>query len=195
MALDFDLVRDIASDLTSLKFFPTEEAGRLAVVKLIGQMATDEDQVRWLVARTLELCDEWPGPRTFRAIFCKRYSPVSGADLRIFRSESFPEGIPNEAPAEAPRLQLPPGAEVSAAPKLESAVQVLAAAMPKMPKPRALGEAGRHFERVLEEITTPPHLRPDLQEPPTNPHFQPITAADVPRLLAEEQAKKSGGAA
>lgn len=192
--LDFERIAVIAADLLELKFFPPDDAGRLAVIKQIGQMCADEDQVRWLVARTLVLCDEWPGPRTFRAIFCKRYKPVDGVDLRIFRSEQFPEGIPNETPAEAPRLQLPPGAEVSAAPRLESAAKSLADAMPKMPRPSQLGEAGQYFERVLEEITTPPHLRPELQQPPTNPNFRPITQADVDAVLAEERAKKSGAA-
>lgn len=196
--LDFDRVALIVSELTALKFFPTSDEGRSAIVKLIGQMCADEDQVTWLVARTLVLCDEWPGPRTFRAIFCKRYRPVDGVDLRIFRSEAFPEGIPNERPAETPQLQLPPGAEVSAAPKLEAAVQVLAAAMPKMATAasamRSLGPAGQQFNQVLEEILTPPHLRPETQQAPTNPNFRPITDADVERILAEEGAKKSGTA-
>lgn len=192
--MNFESISEIAADLMALKFFPPDDAGRLAVMKLIGQMATDEDQVRWLVERTLELCDEWPGPRTFRAIFCKRYRPAHGQDLRIFRSEQFPEGIPNETPADSAPLRLPPGAEVSAAPKLEAATKSLVDAMPKMPRPSQLGAAGQYFAGVLEEITTPPHLRPELQQAPTNPNFRPITQADVDAVLAEERAKKSGAA-
>jgi hypothetical protein len=188
--VNFERIAELAGDLMALKFFPTDDGGRLAIMKLIGQMCSDEDQVRWLVARTLTLCDEWPGPRTFRAIFCKRYKPVDGVDLRMFRSENFPDGIPNEKPEILTPL-LPPGHESSAAPKLEAAIEQTAAEL-QMPPARLIGRSEREFSELLEETITAPQDRQVLpREQPTNPNYRPITREDIERAEMEHRAKKN----
>ena len=53
--MNFEDIADIVGELTSLKFFPGDAAGRLAVMKLIAKMAANQDQVEWLVNRTLQL--------------------------------------------------------------------------------------------------------------------------------------------
>jgi hypothetical protein len=108
--LDFDDVNILLSDLTLLRFFPSDPAGRLALAKLVASMAQSLDQVEWLVARTVLLCNEWPGPRTLRQIFCSKFKPRDG--IEAGPTEMFPEGVPSEHPIQAPvRQALPSGME------------------------------------------------------------------------------------
>lgn len=132
-AVKFEDVARIAGELTALRFFPGDSEGRLGIMKLIGRMATNEEQVRWLVRRTMDLFDEWPGPRTLRLIFCKRFKPADGIDI-CGTCEHYPDGIPSEKRLEAPILALPSGVKASADPKMESAVRKLAQAK-SMPRP------------------------------------------------------------
>lgn len=94
--MNFDTVADIIADLSILRFFPNEPAARLAIVRMAGEMADNEEQVRWLVRRTLNLHNEWPGPLEFRAVFCSKFRPRDGIEKH---SEIYPDGIPSEKPA------------------------------------------------------------------------------------------------
>src|SRR5438552_3384694 len=120
--MNFEDIADIVGELTSLKFFPGDAAGRLAVMKLIAKMAANQDQVEWLVNRTLQLFDEWRGPRTLRMVFFKK-KPLDGIDICGF-TEQYPEGIPDEKRIEAPPLpRLPPGHKFSADQELEDIME------------------------------------------------------------------------
>lgn len=179
-----DQVAEIIGELTALKFFPTDDYGRLAVMKLICSMATNADQVRWLVRRMLDLFDEWPGPRTMRMVFCKRFKPRDGINVSGF-IERYPDGIPDERPLpEVPRLRLPAGS-VTADEHLDEEIQKLISAAPSMDKLPALPPAelkkAREFERRLEEVITPPEDR----LPP--PKLKPLKQSDIVRLAHDEE--------
>jgi hypothetical protein len=62
---------------------------REGVMRLLDKLATPGDaaaeQLRWLKETLLNHYDEWPGPKTIRAIWCTRYKPADGieADLPV----------------------------------------------------------------------------------------------------------------
>ena len=110
--LDAREVARILGALCALNFFPAEDKARWAIFRIVGDMATDLDQVRWLARRMLELFDTWPGPRTLRAVFCSRFAPKDGINLNC--CESLPGGtVPPERPvlATAELKALPPGSD------------------------------------------------------------------------------------
>jgi hypothetical protein len=196
----------LCAPLMLLKFFPTDAQARASVILLIAEMATNEDQVKWLVQRMLDLYDEWPGPRTLRAVFCHRYKPADGKDLRTAICPGYPEGLPSEKP-EPPLLALPPGHAASADPELEAmvgtAVQLSRKMPPAVPLPR-----DAEFRQRLEEVLTAPSDReaviPELPKPKSIPPvdesgrfagtepllFKRITQADIDVAVAELHARK-----
>lgn len=116
----------LCSELTLLKFFPSEQGARTALFLLIGRMCSNEDQVRYLVRRTLALCNEWPGPVVLRQILCCKYKPADG--IEAGGTASFPDGVPSEKRIEAPAVAaLPPGHVATADRQLDAAVKLLAA--------------------------------------------------------------------
>jgi hypothetical protein len=123
--LDTPRVLELLGGLTLLNFFPSDVGSRLELAKLVGRMAASEDQVEWLVHRTLGLCNEWPGPLVLRQIFCARFRPQDG--IEAGSTAAFPDGPPPERRIEAPSYaQLPPGRKVSADPELDRLVCELA---------------------------------------------------------------------
>jgi hypothetical protein len=201
-----ETIAELCAGLTVLKFFPTDPGGRAEVMLLIGRMAHNEGQVKWLVQRLLDLYDEWPGPRTLRAVFCHKYKPADGKDLRTAICPGYPEGLPSEKP-EPPMLALPPGHVASADPELEAmvgtAVQLSRKMPPAVPLPR-----DAEFRRRLEEVLTAPSEREsvisELPEPKSIPPiaengqfagqqaepFKRITQSDIDAAVAELHARK-----
>lgn len=153
--MNFDAVTESLARLSVLKFFPTDIAARLALVRLVGDFATSEAQVEWLVNRMLSLYNEWPGPKELRALFCSRYKPKDGIEAK---SEKFLEGIPSEKQPE-PLKALPPGS-VTADPLLDNTVKLLA-------KSKDMNRALRTPRRI------------EASQPPQNPNYKPITQADI----------------
>jgi hypothetical protein len=94
--MNFERVAELCAELTLLRFFPSDESARLAIVRMVGEMAANEEQVRWLVRRTLDLWNEWPGPLELRAVFCSRFKPRDGKNAY---SERFTNGIPAAEPS------------------------------------------------------------------------------------------------
>jgi hypothetical protein len=80
------------SKMTMLKFFPTDPNGQKAIVELCCKMATETEQVEWLVRAMLTHYNEWPGPREMRGMFCQRYKPADGGP-NVNMSQVFPNGL------------------------------------------------------------------------------------------------------
>lgn len=179
--LDFEEVGALVSDLAALNFFPTTDEGRLAVVKVVGQMAASVEQVRRLVDQMLLLYNDWPGPRELRCVFCSRIGrPVDGVEVNA--SMVFPDGeLPNTRPVPASPLLLPAGDPLRA--------EVLkvghALTLPALPAPGKRGDEG------VEELRG--ELRKRRPAPiPAPADFVPITQADVDReLQAREERRRS----
>jgi hypothetical protein len=156
-----EVIADICGELTLLRFFPGEQGARTALFLLIGRMCSTEDQVRWLVQRTLALCNEWPGPVGLRQIHCSRFKPADGISAGC--SSIFPDGVPSEKQIEAaPLLALPPGHVATVDAGYDRSIRLLA--------------ASKDMNLLL---------RPAPAEVPTNPNFKPITQADVNKAVDE----------
>ena len=122
-----EVIAELCGELTLLRFFPSDQGARTALFLLIGRMCSNEDQVRWLVQRTLAICNEWPGPLAFRQILCSKFKPADGIEAGA--TSLFPEGVPSERRIEAaPMIPLPPGSVTSADKELDAKVRDLARA-------------------------------------------------------------------
>lgn len=140
------VIAEICSELTLLRFFPSEQGARTGLFLLIGRMCSNEDQVRWLVQRTLNTCNEWPGPLVLRQILCSKFRAADGIDVSC--TSMFPDGVPSSKPPEAWQpAALPPGCVVSADRQLDESIKSLAVAkdlnrprlrLPVAPAPRVL---------------------------------------------------------
>ena len=174
--LDLEEVFNLLSELTLLKFFPPEPAARVALAKLVAQMATTHAQVEWLVARTVLLCNEWPGPRTLRQIFCSKFKPRDG--IEAGPTEMFPEGVPSEHPVQEITMPaLPPG--------MEKHVKKLAAAMSLDLVPYEEPPDYAHLEELRRA-----RLRRQHREIFEAMGLKPITQEDIDRAVEEARAKK-----
>lgn len=153
-------ISGILEGLAVLKYFPSDDGARAALLKIVLAMAASESQVAWLVDRmTNGLYNEWPGPRELRACFCSKFAPWDGQNAY---SEVYADGIPSEKPAlleiaGPPLRQLPAGRIVTADTELDGKVLALAASK-AMPKVRIGNDK---FTRMLQDVVTPPHLRED----------------------------------
>lgn len=117
----FEEVNEAVQRLGALKFFPSNVGARLAIVRVIRDMATTGDQVQWLIRRALQLFDSWEGPRELRALFCSRWKPRDGIEAA---SAVYPDGFPPERKPE-PKLLIAPDV-ISADPQLDREVRKVA---------------------------------------------------------------------
>lgn len=120
------------AELTLLKYFPQDEYAQGALVRMICEMSENDAQIDWLVKRTLSLYNEWPGPQTLRAIFCRRFKPADGIEANVSVDESRrweaiaePDvpGYPRIATQEA--RALPAGKVAAADPSALIAMEIL----------------------------------------------------------------------
>ena len=188
--MEFANIAEIVAKLCLLKFFPNESPARIALMEMIGDMASNEDQVRWLVKSALAIYDEWPGPRELRALFCSRWTPRDGikAYSQIYPSDEHAGGFSSHIypPSKYPALPSPKEVrQVQGAASLDSQAMVDAALenWHQMPKPLRLGDAS---EKRLNEVLTPPADRPL----PPAPTPQIITQADIDREVAASRERK-----
>jgi hypothetical protein len=161
-----EVIAELCGELTLLRFFPGEQGARTALFLLIGRMCSNEDQVRWLVRRTLALCNEWPGPVVFRQILCSKFKPADGFDPG--GTPMFPDGVPSERLEVPTAFALPSGHIVSVDRALDNGLRLLAVA-----------------KNLNRRRPTPP------PEVPTNPNFKPITQADIDREVAALRDKRA----
>lgn len=79
---------ELAKALAALNHYPYEPAARARIADILISMCGDsEARAVWIVDKMLELYDEWPGPRTFRAVFCQRYKPADGIEANVAGGE------------------------------------------------------------------------------------------------------------
>ena len=175
-----------------MPFFPSSDSGaRGTVSKEIADMATSDEQVKWLGHRFIQLYPkQWPGISEMRACFCKRFKPADGVQVN---SAIYEEGFPTEAAlGEIPGLKLKPalterqaieagktrllqdGQQFSVDSELESLIHELAESA-RMP-------AAQIERRTKEEIER------DLYRPS-------ITAEEAERARAAELERRQNGTA
>ena len=112
-----------------LKFSsPNSHDQRVALMELFGAMVSKDDNVaegqcEWLVKILTTQFDEWPGPRTVRGIFCRRWKPVDGIEAGL--AEPLAQQISqatSELQEHAQRKQLGAGKSVALLPAVEPVV-------------------------------------------------------------------------
>ncbi len=161
--MNFQLVLELILEMGVLKFFPTIPNAHFALARMACEMASNEDQVRWLVKRMISLYGEWPGPREFRAVFCAKYKPRDG--ISTCGSGVFADGIiPPELPP-PPLPALPPGERTVDPRQIERTVE-------RLGKMKDLNE---------------PRSRKRLREMPINRDFKPITQEDIEREIEKRK--------
>ena len=124
-------VTEALDRLTLMKYFPSEDAARTALVEMVCEMIDHEDQAEWLANRMLRIYREWPGPYEMRACFCGRFKPKDGINAysEIYGADGLPPDptAPPRLVIDAPkRKALPPGEPETADPELEASIQRLA---------------------------------------------------------------------
>ncbi len=94
------------SKLSLMKFFPSDQNAKAALLELVCAMASDNDKIEWLVRRALAIFSEWPGPRELRALYCSRWPPTDGVEAysMLYPADESGGGFPRD-PA------LPPASE------------------------------------------------------------------------------------
>jgi hypothetical protein len=167
--MNIEVVSRILGKLSVLRFFPADDTARAAILQMVCSMASNEDQVRWLVGRmTSGLYSEWPGPREMRACFCSKFKP---ADAINAYSEVYADGIPSEKQEVEilPPLSLPEprGCMVSAAQDVQAAIK------------RAAELKG------LEK------QKPGVKDKVINPDAKRITQADIDEAVRQYREKKA----
>lgn len=95
-----------------LKFFPSDQQARIAIMELMRSMCGNDSQVRWLAERMSNgsVFNEWPGPHELRAVYCSKFRPSDGIEAG---SVAYAEGIPSERP-QPPECHCLPAAEAHA---------------------------------------------------------------------------------
>ncbi|HVY93999.1 MAG TPA: hypothetical protein VHA14_14660 [Bryobacteraceae bacterium] len=68
-------------DLAALKYFPSDEGARVALMELLDRMVSTPEQLRWLVRTLIDRVGEYPGPAEIRAVFCTRFRPKDSVEV------------------------------------------------------------------------------------------------------------------
>jgi hypothetical protein len=75
---------EIAAAVGSLggvvKFFPTSDSDRKEIMKFVERLVGTKKQLDWLIETVINNCDEWPGAKELRGIFCTRFKPADGIE-------------------------------------------------------------------------------------------------------------------
>lgn len=98
-------ISPLVLELSCLRFFPSDVDAQTAIAKELVSMATDLDQVRWLIDRMKRDFTDWPGPRMLREVFCNRFKPADNYDPCLpQREDGF--GGPMKELSEKDRLKV-----------------------------------------------------------------------------------------
>ena len=72
--------RTAALSLSPLKHYPSTPAAIDAIARLLDRIAETDDQIDWICDKILQEFDEWPGPKTLRSVYCKKFKPADSKE-------------------------------------------------------------------------------------------------------------------
>lgn len=159
--MNIQTVAGIVIELSVLPYFPSNVAARAAIVRMVGEMCSTEDQVCWLVRlMTSGTFKKWEGPAELRAVFCMKFKPRDGIESI---SEVYPDGMTHEqlnpgakmpALESAPLRQLAAGDPISADEELVAIVVDAAERMPhfRVCKTVSLRDGENDYQALLRQI-------------------------------------------
>lgn len=106
-------IASAVTELTCLNYFPRDESGQKAIMKLVQRMVERPDQLRWLINTMIDQVGEWKGPTELRGVYCSRYKPLDGIEADSSHARFSPESNESRAMLEhaaVKRLPAPPEA-------------------------------------------------------------------------------------
>lgn len=157
--------------MSLMKFFPSDPDARTALVGMICEMCESNEQIEWLVKRTIQLHNDWPGPRELRAVLCSKHKPKDGIEAY---SDVYVNGIPSEDEAKNARIE-------------GTAFKALAAGQPITGAPSLAVNVAQ-----LAEMKRSTHAYPKRPDPlPVSKDFKPITQADIERAVQKNRDKRA----
>jgi hypothetical protein len=68
------------SQLAVLRCFPSDAIARAMLAEMILRTVSNTERLEWLVRVAVANCDEYPGPKQIRALYCTRFKPADGGD-------------------------------------------------------------------------------------------------------------------
>jgi len=71
-------IEAVVGEFGMLKFFPTGEIEREAVMHLIRAMVGTQEQLDWLRSTMINRVGQWHGPADLRGVFCSEFLPLDG---------------------------------------------------------------------------------------------------------------------
>jgi hypothetical protein len=74
-------IEQVVADFGMLRFFPSGESERLAIMRLLRTMVGTSDELLWLRDAMMNHVGEWRGPAELRGVYCA-YGVMTGAVLR-----------------------------------------------------------------------------------------------------------------
>ena len=74
-------IEQVVADFGMLRFFPSGESERLAIMRLLRTMVGTSDELLWLRDAMVNHVGEWRGPAELRGVYCA-YGVMTGAVLR-----------------------------------------------------------------------------------------------------------------
>lgn len=185
----------------ALKFFPSDEGARLAVMELIRKMVSTKAELLWLTETMIDSVGEWHGTAQLRALFCSRFKPADG-------KEGADCVVPGFTPVDGERRSIEQVGEqklLSKNPEMRQLIEAIAAnvgdvcklcngvghvTMPGAPDKhtRCKCRYGQELpDDVIDALNKP--AKQKLLPKPLVVLKNPITTADVDRAAAEYRAK------
>lgn len=198
--MNFERINQILSELSVLPFYPSDPSARLAIARMVGNMAHSEAQVRWLVTlMTSGAFSKWEGPSELRAVFCMKFKPKDGIETT---SAVFPDGLsreqlnpgkPLQIDAASPQVQISGRVEESAIvdPELAALVERVASARCR-PLPHVQVDTTVHHEE--SELSALMRSVEDFRGrvKPTSPRIVTQTEIDAIKNEQERNRKEKG---
>jgi hypothetical protein len=68
-------------ELSTLRFFPSDERAQRAVVMQIGRFCDRSDGLAWLISEFLSRVGEWSGSFDARGIYCTQFAAADGVNV------------------------------------------------------------------------------------------------------------------
>jgi hypothetical protein len=138
----------------TLRFFPSDPEARIGIAEELAEMASNEEQIRWLVKRLPKLFTEWPAMHEVRAVFCSKFRPKDGIEVY---SGVYLDGIPAEKEDGLKQIEDPKARQIEGPVSADAEMCLIvhktavARSMPPI-KPTVVPEHGNELQELLKQL-------------------------------------------
>jgi hypothetical protein len=92
--------------LGGLAFFPTDEAAKAEIMRLLQRLVSTSEQLEWLCTTMLDRVGTWRGPVELRGVFCTKFKPADGIEANCLQTAGFTAMDSEAAYLDDPELKL-----------------------------------------------------------------------------------------